>query len=346
MKRIGFLWDLMISYENFLEAIKNASKGKTYRRCVQRVLDNPRAYYERLLTCLDNHDIGHYTPKTVIDASSMKKRDILVPAFFPDQIIHHMLIQVIEKVLLKGQYEKSCASIKGRGQLYASTQLRKFLRHNKHKRLYWVKLDVRHFYPSIDHDILKKLLAKRLKDTKILSLCSLIIDSCDNGIPIGNYTSQIFSNFYLQEFDHFVKEKLSAPFYVRYMDDMVLVSPNKRKLKRIVNEMKRVLHDYTLETHDDEIIYPLNERHPIDFVGYRHYQEHITIRRRVFKHARRMAVRIYNKVKDVLCERQRRRIASYLGYVAHSDSRFIENTYYLLNKEALKHYAEQILLRI
>lgn len=337
MKRVGYLWDKFISYDNFLEALKNASKGKADRKCVKKVLANPRAYYERILA--NPFDVGHYSPKQVIDESSMKRRDILVPRFFPDQIIHHMLIQVIEKTLMKGQYEKSCASIKGRGQLCASFHLRRYIKHNKHKKLYWVKLDIRHYYPSINHDILKGMLSKKLKDKKILSLCNAIIDSCNDGIPIGNYTSQIFSNFYLEAFDHYVKEKLKAPFYCRYMDDMVLISPNKRKLDHIVNRIKQSVNSvYGLSTHDDEIIYTLNDYHPIDFVGFRHYKNHVTIRRRVFKHARRMSIRIFSYIHSSLL-RQKRRVASYLGYIKYSYSNFIKRVY-LLNKEALKDNAE------
>lgn len=341
MKRVGYLWDKFISYDNFLEALKNASKGKADRKCVKRVLANPRAYYERILA--NPLDIGHYSPKQVVDESSMKKRDILVPRFFPDQIIHHMLIQVIEKPLMKGQYEKSCASIKGRGQLCASFHLRHFLKKSRRRKLYWAKLDIRHYYPSINHDILKKKIRSKIKDGMILRLCDAIIDSCDEGIPIGNYTSQIFSNFYLETFDHYVKEQLKAPFYCRYMDDMVLISPNKRKLDRIVSRMKQAVYNVDrLSTHNDEIIYPLNEYHPIDFVGYRHYKSRVTIRRRVFKHARRMAMRIHDCIHSSAL-RQRRRIASYLGYIKYSYSKFIEKVY-LLNKEALKENAKQVLL--
>lgn len=341
MKRVGYLWDKFISYENFLEALKNASKGKMHRKCVKKVLANPRAYYERILA--NPFNLGHYSPKQVIDESSMKKRDILVPAFFPDQVVHHMLIQVIEKPLMRGQYEKSCASIKGRGQLCASFHLRRFIHHYRDKKIYWVKLDIRHFYPSINHDVLKEKLRTKIKDEKILQLCDVIIDSCNDGIPIGNYTSQIFSNFYLEDFDHYVKENLKAPFYCRYMDDMVLMSTNKRKLRRIVNQMKTVCQlVYKVSTHDDEIIYKLNDYHPIDFVGYRHYVNRITIRRRVFKHARRMSMRIFKNISS-FAQRQRRRIASYLGYVKYSRSHFIESVY-LLTKEALRPNAKQVLL--
>jgi RNA-directed DNA polymerase len=343
MKRTGYLWDRFISYENFEEALKNVSKGKANRRCVKRVLANPRAYYELILA--NPFDVGHYTPKQVIDESSMKKRDILVPRFFPDQIVHHMLIQVIYESLMRGQYEKSCASIKGRGQLYASFNVRHYIKKNRRRKIYWAKLDIRHFYPSIDHDVLKAKLAKKIKDRDILALCGAIIDSCNDGIPIGNFTSQIFSNFYLGEFDHYVKEVLGVSFYCRYMDDMVLISPNRRKLGKEIDGIKnRLHHEYKVETHDDEVIYELNEYHPIDFVGYRHYSDHTTIRRRVFKHARRMSLRIFrNGNFEKIVVRQRRRIASYLGYVKYSSSVSITRKYQLY-KEALRANAKQILL--
>ena len=338
MKRTGYLWDHIFTYDNFLYAIEEASKGKKDRRIVNKVLENPKHYYDIIIK--NPFDIGHYTPKIVVDQSSMKKRQILILAFFPDQVLHHMIIQVIYPILMKGAYVYSCASIKKKGQLYASMALRRGIKKSK-RRLYWFKADVHHFYPSIDHDILKEKLSHKIKDERVLKLLGAIIDSCEEGIPIGNYTSQILSNFYLQDFDHFIKEKLKIETYVRYMDDMVLVSQNKRKLTKALSEMQSRLHnEYRLETHDDETVYMLNDFHPIDFVGYRHYKDHTTIRKRVFKHMRTMAIRM--KENNYSLIRQKRRTASYLGYVKHSDSKMIAEKY-SLRKENIRN-EKQVLL--
>lgn len=302
MKRVGFLYDKIFTKENFEKAVNDANKHKKRKHPInykwfEYMKSNPDKCY------------GHYIPKTIKDTSSLKVRHILIPQFYPDQVFHHMLSNIITPILQKGKYEYSCASIKGKGTLYTSLVLRKFIKKNNKKKLYWFKADIRHFYDNIDHKVLMNKLRTKIKDERVLNLIyGLIKSSGDIGLPLGNYTSQILANFYLTDFDHLIKERYKLNFYERYMDDMLFISTNKRILSKALKSAKlELLNNYKLNTHNDENIYLLCSHHPIDIVGYRHYQKHITIRRRLFVRLRRSWLRHNQK-----------RFTSYYGYLKHS----------------------------
>lgn len=309
MKRVGHLYEQIFTKENFEKAVLDARKGK------KRKYEVDYKWFERMkaspLDCF-----GHYTKKTIFDQSSNKRREIMIPRFYPDQVFHHMIVNVVAPVLQKGQYEYSCASIKGRGTLYASMVLRKFLKKNRKKKLYWVKMDIRQFYPSIEHKILMEKLRRKIKDERMLSLIEALIESSgDKGLPLGCFTSQMLANFFFTYFDHFVKEALGLRFYVRYMDDMVFIDTNRRKLLKADETIKSYLSaEYNMVTHEDEHIYRLCNHHPIDFVGYRHYRCHTTIRRRLFRRIRRSYIR-----------ENERRFGSYQGYLLHSSSKEVSD---------------------
>ena len=138
---------------------------------------------------------------------------------------------------IKGFIVDTYSSIKGRGIHKGLARVKKALRRNKNLK-YCLKLDIRKFYPSIDKDILKKLLEKKIKDRKLLDLLFEIIDSYNDGVPIGNYTSQYFGNFYLSGLDHFIKEHRHVKGYFRYCDDIVLLGETKKELWEIFNDIR------------------------------------------------------------------------------------------------------------
>lgn len=143
-----------------------------------------------------------------------------------------------------------------------------------------MKLDVRKFYPSIDHDILYEILQKKIKDKKLLALLKEIIYSAD-GVPIGNYLSQFFANLYLAYFDHWVKEELKCKFYFRYTDDIVVLNDNKEFLRTVLLSMKLYLRNVLkLELKQNYQIFPVNSR-GIDFVGYRFFHTHVLLRKSI-----------------------------------------------------------------
>lgn len=281
MKRIGNLYEKVCDIDNIRLAIRNASKGKRSRKYVARILEHEEQYAQRISEMLKS---GEYCPKpnrvkTIYDTSSCKERKITVPAFYPDQIVQWAVIQVLQPILSRGMYRYSCGSVPKRGGLAAKKYVERTLK--KKDARYILKLDVKKFFPSVPHDKLKALLAKKIKDEKILDLLGKIIDNGGEGLPIGYYTSQWLSNFYLQEADHYIKECLGVKYYVRYVDDMVLFGANKRKLHRALRSLQELLAGYGLCVKENWQLWKADTR-PLDFVGYRFTRQRTSLRKRIF----------------------------------------------------------------
>lgn len=324
MKRVGNIYEIIFSTENLKLAIKESLKNHNKnRKQIRWVLENEDLAIKMIQ---DNpHIVGNYREYEKIDGLSGKVRKIKVPRYFPDQIIHHALIRIVNPIFQKSYYKYTCSCVVGRGTLYASKHLRNVLVHDKKHTKYYTKIDIKKYYDNIDHNIMKAILRRKLKDSKVLALFDEIIDSADYGIPIGNYTSQILSNLYLCEFDHYVKEVLGVSHYIRYADDMVILGSNKRKLKQQILAIKEFLNTkLNLKTHNNEYI---KEANMIDFCGYRHYRGFTTIRRKIFKRVRRTVLRIKaGKYSSSIMKR----FASYLGYLKSSNSfKFVQK--YCLN---------------
>lgn len=322
MKRFANLYDRMFASDNIRKAIIEASRHKRKNRySVRYCLENTEEVIERIQA--NPHITGEYREILRKDPSSGKERRILVPRFFPDQIIQHCVFRVLNPLIERSYYRYSCSCIKGRGQVYASNHLRRVLKSDRKRTKYYVKLDVRKYYDSVDHDVLKAKCRRLIKDDKALRLLDEIIDSVPRGIPIGNYSSQIFANMFLTEADHFIKETLRVPHYLRFADDMVLLSGNKRRLERQVGLIREHLNSMKLGIHGNEAIKETDGGF-IDFVGYRHYRGKTAIRRRIFRRLRRVALRLRRRICIARC----RRMMSYNGFVVHSDSKRIRERYY------------------
>ena len=218
-------------------------------------------------------------------------------------------MNILEPVFVAVFTADSYSCIKGRGIHKASFNLRKALR-SKTETIYCLKLDIKKFYPNIDHDILKKLLRKKFKDINLLWLLDEIIDSAP-GLPIGNYLSQYLANFYLTYFDHWIKEEIRIKYYFRYADDIVILHSDKKVLHRIFNLINSYLElNLKLEVKDNWQIFSVEKR-GIDFVGYVHYHTHVKLRKSIKKRFARMLKKSPNKAS----------IASYQGWTKHCNSK-------------------------
>lgn len=230
MKRVGFIFEQICDIENISRAIDNAARGKKSRRIVGNILEHKRQAAEAVREMLVTKT---YRPKpyrefVIKDGASQKERTIYCPAFYPDQIVHWAIIQVTEPILRKGMYEFCCGSIPGRGIHYGKRYIERWLRRDRKNTKYCLKLDIKKYYPHINTSVLKSKFRTKIKDANALWLFDTIIDSHEAGLPIGNYTSQWWANFYLEGLDHFIKERLHIKYYMRYMDDMVLFGANKK----------------------------------------------------------------------------------------------------------------------
>jgi hypothetical protein len=171
-------------------------------------------------------------------------------------------------------------------------------------------LDIKKFYPNVNHDILKALIRRKIKDQDLLWLLDEIINSSE-GLPIGNYLSQYFANFYLSYFDHWIKEEKRVKYYFRYADDLVILSDNKPYLHGLLFEIKSYLSIHLkLTVKENYQVFPVEKR-GIDFVGYVFRHSHIRLRKSIKKNFARMIARNKNNQS----------IASYNGWASHCDSK-------------------------
>lgn len=324
MKRIGFIWDKVCCIENIKVAIWFSSRKKKTHGFVAPVLEDVDAHAKEVqrLLVTKTYVPSPYIVKEVRDNSSGKIRTIHKPRYFPDQIIHWALILQIRSIMERGMYEYSCGSIPERGPHYGRKHLRRWLDNDYRGTKYCLKLDIAKFYPSMDNEALKKEFRRKIKDPHVLWLIDTIIDSAQ-GLPIGNYTSQWFANFALERLDHFIKQELRIPYYMRYVDDLVLLGPNKKKLHGARREIERELLELRLSIKNDWQVFPVNSR-PIDFLGYRFYRDRTTLRRRNALRIRRRFAKVGKK--EYLTLRDAQAVVSYWGWIKHCDS------YYFYNK--------------
>ena len=319
MKRFGYIYEKIYTRENISAAIDCASCKKKKRRAVQWALANKEDCIDEIqyLLITESYRPSPYREKIIREGANRKERHILIPHFYPDQIIQWAILLQIIPVLMKGMDPFCCGSVPGRGRDYARRYIQRWLHRDPRGTKYCLKLDVRHFYPSVRHDVLKAMLRRKFKDVKLLHLLDLIIDSVPTGLPIGNVTSQWFGNFYLQGLDHFAREQLHVKYYVRYMDDMVIFSPNKRKLGRTKEAIAEYLGSLGLKLNPKWQKFKLDSR-GLDFLGYRFFHNRTVLRRTVM-------LRISRKVRRTAKKKSWnphncKSILSYLGWFRHTNN--------------------------
>lgn len=219
-----------------------------------------------------------------------KERLIYRLPYYPDRIMHHAVMNILEPIWYKIFINNTYSCIKNRGIHKAAKDIKRDLSRYSDETEYCLKMDIKKFYPSIDNDTLYKILCRKIKDKKLLILLSEVVYST-KGVPIGNYLSQYFANLYLSYFDHWIKEECKVRFYYRYADDIVILSDDKSFLRNILCAIKVYLRSVLkLELKGNYQIFPVSSR-GIDFVGYKFYHTHVllrkSIKKNIFKSIRR-----------------------------------------------------------
>lgn len=330
MIRKGYIYERICSLENIKDAILMASLEKRGAPFVANVLSNIDYYAEELRDMLLNHEFvpSEYDRQEIKDGISGKDRTLYKPKFYPDQCVHWALMLQVEDVFMRGMYRYNCGSIRGRGTIYAKEYTENAMRMDYKNTKYCFKGDVRHFYQSCDHEVLKEKLRRIIKDQDVLDLFGLIIDSVppEVGLPLGNYTSQWLGNLMLTSLDHYIKEVLKIPYYVRYLDDIVLFSPNKKELHKVRALVAAFLHEEHLELKDNWQVFRVEyydkktssyKGRCVDFVGYKIGRSYTRIRKRI---AKRMVININAIANGNYSFEQCARYTAYNGYFVHSDS--------------------------
>ncbi len=277
MKRYGNLYAQICDINNLRLAAQNAASGKRRRSEVTAFFARLEENLEQLHRELTEKRYKT-SPYDVFVKFEGKRREIYkLP--FRDRVVHWAIMQVLEPIWTPQFTADTHACIKGRGMHSLLRKLREDLRNDPEGTAYCLKLDVRKFYPSIDHDKMKAVVRRKIKDPEVLWLLDGIIDSAP-GVPIGNYISQYFANLYLSELDHLLKEVAGVRYYYRYADDMVLLAGDKPTLHGwlvLINDWLN--EERCVDLKSNYQVFPVESR-GIDFVGYVTFHTHCLARKK------------------------------------------------------------------
>jgi RNA-directed DNA polymerase len=276
MKRVCGLYDQILERENFLVAFHRAVRGKRYRAEVRRFQKDLPEWLSGITPRLSSGDFsfGRFHQFLIRDP---KERIITAPCF-EERVVHHAIMNVCEPVLDRWLIDDTFACRVGRGREAAVDRAMQFCR----TQPWCLKLDVRKYFDSINHDQLLGLLTRRFKEVPLHGLFDRIVRSFRGsqgvGLPIGSLMSQHFANFYLGWFDRYVKESLRVRGYVRYMDDMLLWGDDRRELQRVQRECERFAADeLRLEFKPAQV---RCVEQGISFLGCRLFPTHVELNRR------------------------------------------------------------------
>jgi len=317
--------------DNLILAHHNARKGKGWYQEVKMVDANPEYYLTKLQEMLINKTYQTSEYETFIKKDSGKEREIFKLPYFPDRICQWAIMQVIEPYLLRNFTKDTYSAIPGRGIHQCLNRLKYALNHDVPESQYCLKLDCKKFYPSINHTILKEKYRRLFKDDDLLWLLDEIIDSTpgDTGIPIGNYISQYSGNFYLSEFDHWIKEVKKVKYYFRYMDDIVILGRSKEELHQLKREIEEYLWvKLKLKIKENWQVFPTYVR-GIDFVGYRVFMNYSLLRKSTCKQFKRKMTALNKKRIEgkQLNYSEWCSINSYKGWLIHCNSYRLSEKY-------------------
>lgn len=316
MKRVDNIFDLIVDFDNLCLASHKAFRSKSFRGEViyfrSNFIENIESIMSELLN--DSFDFGSYRRFVVYEP----KERIICAAPLRQRVVHHAIMNVCHQYFDRHLIFDCYASRPQKGTHRAVRRVAQLSKNYS----WFVKLDVRKFFDSIDHEVLKYLLQKIFKDNRLLTTFDRIIDSYGNGIglPIGNLTSQYFANHYLSSLDHFMKESEKAMAYVRYMDDVIIMGTSKVQ----VRELMQVYRQFAKKKLKLDVKPPIVGRVccGIPFLGYKVFRDRIFVNgrgKRRFKTNFKMLQTLFER--SLITEREfSDRIVSNLSYVNFADS--------------------------
>ncbi len=336
MKRYGNLWEDLISFESLYRAAQKARRGKRFRPAVSSFHFDQERELLRLHAELSakTYRPGGYRSFFIFEP---KKRQISA-APYRDRVVHHALTGALEPIFERSFIFDSYACRRGKGTHAAVNRCQEFAGRYR----YVLKADIQKFFPSLDHQVCKALLARKITDPDVLWLAAQIIDHSNRqeevrdwfpgddlfapserrrGIPIGNQTSQFFSNVYLDALDHFAKERLGMKGYVRYVDDFLVFSDDKGLLRNVRERIRQFLLSLRLRLHPKKsVVFPVKSG--IRFLGYRVFATHRLLAK---ENVRRFRRRVRRMQRDYAQRRAsipeiRQRLMSWLGHARQADT--------------------------
>lgn len=323
-KRINNFFKKEIKFNKMLQAYVRASKAKHYNKEVilfeLDLANNITSILRDIYS--GNYHCGEYKSFIIYEP----KKRIIKSLPFRDRVVHQWYVEeFIKKIFLPKFIKDSYACIEGKGVHKAILQLQKYMKtaYKKNKDFYILKCDISKFFNNIDKTIMFNIIKRYVKDKDFLEFSYNLIffNTEEKEIPIGNYTSQYFANIYLNEMDHFIKEKLKIKYYVRYMDDFVLLLENKEDAKKIKKNIEEYLKNkLKLEFNKKTNYFP--NKNGVKFCGFRIYVDKILLKndnkKKIYKR-----IKHWNKLyldKQLSFKKAYQSLISWEGHAKHSNS--------------------------
>ena len=317
------------SWPNIFLAYKKARKGKTKKLYVQEFEKDLKRNLQQIQFELMTFT---YSPKKLVTfiLRDPKTRKISKSAF-RDRIVHHAIVNILEPIFDKTFIYDSCANRIGKGNLFAIKRFeisQRKVTDNLTSKAFCLKADIRHYFQEVNHKILLKIIKRKIVDEKMIWLIRKILGGGEKSMPLGNLTSQFFANIYLNELDYFIKHKLKSKFYIRYVDDFILLHKSKEQLENWKKEISEFLnHELKLELHPDKSrIISLSKG--IDFVGFRNFYYFKLLRKRNIRN-------MESKIKFLEKEKLLRSFQGWRAYAKWADTLFLRNK--VINRINLPH---------
>ncbi len=322
MRRVGFLFDQVVAFDNLLRATQRAARGKKEQLRVAHFLFHQEQECLRLQAELIQ-EVWWPSGFRVFEVREPKPRRINA-ADFQDRVVHHALCNVLEPVFERRLIFDTWACRRGKGSHLAVQRAQALSR----RYPYYLKCDIRRYFDNVDHAILKRLLRRLIKDRLLLNLLDRIIDhplpgvSPGKGLPIGNLTSQHFANLYLGELDHQLKDRVGVKAYLRYMDDMLIFAPDKSRLHRLIAAIEDFIgqHLQLVLKPSATVIAPVSEGVP--FLGFRIFPGLIRLNGaalRRFRHRLRACEQAY-QTGEMDVEPLAASVRSMIAHLQHADT--------------------------
>ena len=335
MKRLNNLYERIISMDNLRVAADIVCENTSNKKGVAVFEENRGENLKNLHEILKNGQYRTSVYKTAV-IHDPKKRPLGILPVYPDKITHQAIMNVMKPIWRSSFIKDTYSNIKGRGTLKCVNSVKKALKKDPKVTEYCLLLDIRKFYFMINREILKKIVRRRIKDTRLLFLLDELIDSAGTlpethkiyegcGIPMGDFPSPYLSNLYLTPFDHWIKEKKRVKYYWRYADNMVILSDNKEKLHELRSEIRDYLwNNLKLRLNRSNQVFRVDDR-GIDFIGYVLFHTHTLLRKKIKKSLARAVSKVN---RDGISDEKeiKRRICGWIGWTRHCNSRHLIKT--------------------
>ncbi len=336
MKRHGNLYPQITNYQNLLSAARKAQKGKRNQEVVSKFIYYREVELEQMQNELESKT---YKPGAYKTFEILEPRPRMISAApYRDRVVHHALCNIVLPIFERTYIDDTYANRLGYGTHRALRRFTSFARSSR----YILQCDIKKYFPSIDHEILKTLLRRKIKCKDTLWLLDTIIDNSNpqipiieyfsgddlltpllrrRGLPVGNLTSQFFGNVYLNGFDHFIKEQLNVSKYVRYVDDFALFSDDRSFLAEARLAMEEYLASLRLKLHPAKSQL-FETRHGANFLGFRILPDRIRVRTENLRRAKRRLKRLKTEYAEgkIELEHVSRSIRSWIAHLKHGDT--------------------------